>query len=337
LSRRLQFAAGIGLSALLLWIFLREADFAAVGAELRGAEYRWVVLGAALSVATIGYRALRWHYLLLPIRSVALWPLASCTFMGWAFTSLLPGRLGEVARPVLLGRREGISKTATFATIVLERLFDLLAVLVILVVYLLAFPLPASIEGEGAAVMAAMRLSGVVALAVLLVAMAFVVGTQLWPRRVDAVMAAVAGRLPGRLGDKLLPIGRRFLEGLTGIREPRLLAAIVLHSLGIWFVVLISYYLMFNAFDIRLPFYATMPLVVLLVIGVMVPTPGAVGSFHAAAQIGLATLWGVPNDQAISYAIVTHAAVFVPITLIGILLLAREGMSVRSFEELEDS
>ena len=92
--------------------------------------------------------------------------------------------------------------------------------------------------------------------------------------------------------------------------------------------------MLFFAFDIDLPYYAVMPLMVAVVIGAMVPTPAAVGAFHAAALIALGTLWGVPNEQAVSYAIVCHAMAFGPITVIGIALLGREGLSMRRFEGL---
>ncbi len=94
-----------------------------------------------------------------------------------------------------------------------------------------------------------------------------------------------------------------------------------------------TYYILFFAFDIELPYYAVMPLIVMVVIGVMVPTPAAVGAFHYATQLALVTLWSVPIEQATSYAIVCHAIVFVPITFIGIILLSREGVSLRAFDE----
>jgi uncharacterized protein (TIRG00374 family) len=325
-------AVGAGLAALLLWLFLRELDFRAVFEELRRADYRWVLLAIVLTLLVTVHRAWRWHYLLLPIKSVPLAPLTSTTFMGWAFTALLPGRLGEVARPVLLGRRQDISKTAAFATIVLERLFDLLSVLLILVTYMLFFPLPSALDGEGETIIAGMRASGLAALAGLVVAVLFLTGAQLMPRRTDAFLVRGFGWLPGALGDRLLPFARSFLSGFAGIRNPRLTLAIALHSLLIWLNILVTYYVLLFAFDIELPYYAVMPLIVLVVIGVMVPTPAAVGSFHYAAQVALATLWGVSRDQAASYAIVCHAVVFVPITLVGIVLLSREGLSLRGFE-----
>ena len=333
MSRRVQMAVGVGLTALLLWLFLREVDLGAVVEELKRADYRWVLAATALTLLVMVQRAWRWHYLLLPIKSIALAPLTATTFMGWAFTALLPGRLGEVARPVLLGRREGISKTAAFATIVLERLFDLLSVLVVLITYLLFFPLPRGLDGEGAAIIAGIRAGGVAALVGLVVAVSFLVGAQLMPRRTDALLARVMGWMPGSVGDRLLPIGRSFLTGFAGIKDPKLIVTIVVQSLLIWFNILVTYYILFFAFDIELPYYAVMPLIVMVVIGVMVPTPAAVGAFHYATQLALVTLWSVPIEQATSYAIVCHAIVFVPITFIGIILLSREGVSLRAFDE----
>jgi len=335
MSRRVQFAVGACLAIALLWFFLRQANLADVLVVLRAADYRWVVVATAMTLLVTVHRAWRWHYLLLPIKSIKLGPLTSCTFMGWAFTALLPGRLGEVARPVLLGRREGISKTAAFATIVLERLFDLLAVLFFLVGYLLFFPLPSALGSEGRGIIAAIRLSGFAALGILLVAMAFLVAAQRWPETVDALVVRLLGRLPRGLGARLLPAVRSFVVGFAGIKDPRLIATIVVHSLLIWANILVTYYILFFAFDIDLPFYATVPLISVIVIGIMVPTPAAIGAFHAATLVALHTLWGVPNEQAMSYAIVCHAMVFVPITIIGIALLSREGLSVRGFESLE--
>ncbi|MGD8330713.1 MAG: lysylphosphatidylglycerol synthase transmembrane domain-containing protein, partial [Acidobacteriota bacterium] len=315
-SRRVQMAFGAGLAAFLLWLFFRGLDFGEVLAELRHADYRWVVLAVVLTQVVNVQRAWRWHYLLLPIKSVRLAPLIATTYMGWAFTSLLPGRLGEVARPVLLGRRENISKSAAFATIVLERLFDLLTILLILVTYLLFFPLPATLDGEGRAIIAGMRASGFVALAALAFAVAFLTGAQLAPRRTDRLLVRLTGWLPGTVGERLLPLLRSFLAGFAGIRDPRLTAIIVIHSLLIWGNILVTYWGLLFAFDIELPFYAVMPLVVMVVIGVMVPTPAGVGGFHLAVELALVDLFGIAAGPAASYALVCHAVVFIPITLI---------------------
>lgn len=337
MSRRVQMLIGAGLAALMLWLFLRGTDLSAIAAELRRADYRWVLAATLLTLLSNVQRAWRWRYLLMPIKTVGVGSLTSAIFIGWAFSALLPGRLGEVARPVLIGRREDISKTAAFATVVLERLFDVLSVLVVLVVYLLFFPLPSALDGEGAAIIAGMRVTGVAVLGGLVVAVSFLAGAQLFPERTDTVLRRVMLWLPGRLGDRLLPFAQSFLSGFAGIRDPKLLGAITAHSVLLWSNILVTYYLLFFAFDIRLPLYAAMPLIVIVVIGVMVPTPAAVGSFHLATELALVGLWGVPAEQAAGYAIVSHAMVFVPVTVIGLVLLSREGLSMRGIEELEEA
>ena len=337
MSRRIQIAAGAGVALVLLWVFFRQADWGLIASNLARADYRWVGAASLLTLLVMVQRGWRWGYLLRPIKSIGFGPLVACTFMGWAFTTLLPGRVGEVARPVLLGRREGISKSAAFATVVLERLFDVLVVLLILAVYLLFFPLPPVLDGEGAAILAGMRASGIAALAVLVVIVLVLVASQAWPRRTDALIVRVLAWIPGGFGQRLVPVSRKFMEGFAGIKEPRLVVAIVLQSIAIWANVVLTYYLLFFAFDIPAPAYAVLPLVVIVVVGVMVPTPAAVGSFHAAARIGLATLWGVPNELAISYAIISHAMAFIPVTIIGLVLLAREGLSVGALGEISEN
>ncbi len=336
MSRRVQVLIGVGLAALLLWLFLRGTDLAVIGAELRRADYRLVLIATLLTLFANVQRAWRWRHLLMPIKDVGVGSLTSAIFIGWAFTALLGGRLGEIARPVLIGRREGISKTAAFATVVLERLFDLFSVLVILVVYLLFFPLPSGLDVEGASIISGMRVSGLAVLAGLVVVVSFLVGSQLMPDRTDALLRRMTGWLPGGLGDRVLPLARSFLSGFAGMRDPKLLVAIVSHSALLWLNILVTYYLLFFAFDIELPFYAVMPLIVIVVIGVMVPTPAAVGGFHLATELALVTLWGVAQEPAVGYAIVCHAMVFVPVTLIGLALLSREGMSMRGIEQLEE-
>ena len=182
-----------------------------------------------------------------------------------------------------------------------------------------------------------MRASGFAALGALLVAVIFMAGAQRWPERTNILLARILGCLPGRAGDALVPLACSFLEGFAGLRDPKLVAIIALHSILIWVNVIVTYWIMFLAFDIEAPYYAVLPMLVLVVLGVMVPTPAAVGAFHAAVRIALVTLWAVPNEQAVSYAILTHAMAFVPVTLIGLVLLSREGLTISSLEGLEDS
>ena len=322
MSRRSQYAIGLILAAVFVWLFLRQADLQQVGAVLTSVN-PWLVAATALVVIfTNVQRAWRWQLLLRPLAAVRTGPLLACTFMGWAVTILFAGRLGEVARPVLLSRRTNVGASAAIGSVVLERVFDALTVLVLLAIYLAFFPMPTAVDSEGLLVLDAMRTVGsAMLLGLLALGAVTVLGLRSAALR-GKVEGAIMRWLPQRIG----AVAKSFLTGMSGLRSPWLIARISLSSLGLWLTILATYVMMFHAFDLQLPWYAGIPVVALVVLGVMVPTPAAVGSFHKAAQVGLVSLWGVDNETAVAYAILTHAAAFLPIGFIGSVLLVREGL-----------
>lgn len=333
MSRRLQATIGVLLAALFVWLFLRQADFTAVGAALRQADL-WLIGAAVVTVLlTSLQRAWRWHFLLAPIARVRTWPLLECTLIGWTVSVLLPGRLGEIVRPVLLSRRADVKASAAIGTVVLERIFDSLTVLVLLAFYLTFLPVPPVVDPDGATVLDAMRTAGIGTLVVLVVLGVLTI----FAMRSERALAALERLLRRWLPERLAGLAISFLEGMYGLRSPLLLVMISLTSLLLWLTILGTYVLLFHAFGIDLPWYASIPLLALLVLGVIVPTPGAVGSFHKAAQVGLVSLFAVDNDLAIAYAIVSHAVGFLPLALLGLLLLLSEGLSLASLERMGES
>ena len=331
--RRPQAVVGVLLACVLLYLFLRSADPQQVLAEARSADVSLLLLAVVLAVSVQVYRAWRWGLLLSPMLPgfhTLFGRLVACVLMGWAITVVLPGRIGEVAKPILLARRDDMTASAAIATVVLERAFDGIAVLVLLATYLAILPAPAMLGDDSQGVMSGLRVTGSAALLVSLLGGAILLR---WVRRQGDdpdLESGLVGRLFALLPGKLQDLGRSFVDGLAGLRDGRLVAAIALHSVGIWSVTCLTYFLLFRALGIDLPWYATIPLVALMVVGVLVPTPAGIGGFHKAAQIGLVTLWGVPNDSAIAYALISHALVFLPGAAIGLLLLFREGMTLGS-------
>lgn len=331
MSRRNQLVLGFALAALFVWLFLRQADMSRVGRALADADPWMLAAAVVVTLVTSVQRAWRWRLLLSPLARVPLRPLLDCILMGWAVTVLLPGRLGEVARPVLLARRTEVRASAGFGSVVLERVFDAASVLVLLALYLAMLPLPVAVTDEGRLALDAMRTTGLAALAALLIGGVLAVAAMRSAAFRSRLEATLSGWLPGRIGS----IAVAFVEGMSGLRSPWLVARIAVSSLVLWTTILGSYVIMFRAFDLDLPWYASIPVLVLLVVGVMVPTPGAVGSFHKAAQIGLVGLWGVDNDLAVAYAIASHAAAFLPLGVLGLALLLREGLSPATLGALQ--
>jgi hypothetical protein len=154
------------------------------------------------------------------------------------------------------------------------------------------------------------------------------------PERIGLLAARIGGVLPARLGQRIGRLAQTFSEGLAVIRAPRPLLIALAWSFAIWIMIAAQGWLVTRAFDIAMPFDGSFLLQALLVVGVAVPTPGAIGGFHEAYRIGVTTFFGAPNDAAVGAALVLHAISFVPVSLIGTVIMAQEHLGVRRLQGL---
>ena len=325
----------IGLMVALMAFFLRSANLASVWSEIRHA--RLDLLTAALAAIAVSYvvRVGRWQRLLAPIGQVGFGSAARATVIGFATTGLLPGRLGEVLRPYLLARRERLSASAALATIVLERLLDLIAVTLLFGVFLLVFG--GDLRQTEPQVLAALKGGGLVAAVGAALALALIVVAAGAPDRVGAVAARVERVLPQRIGAKAGRFVTRFSAGLGIVRQPGRFGLAFAWSFPLWLCVCASAWFVCQAFGIALPVGGSLLLMVLMVLGVSVPTPGGVGGFHAAFQVGVTGFYAAPVDAAVGAALVLHALAFGPVTLLGIVWMARDGLTLRSAVDMASS
>jgi hypothetical protein len=286
----------LAVTAGLLAFFFRDVDFAGVWAETLRANPWQLIVAVAFTLLTYVLRAWRWQYLLAPIGPTRFATAFRTTVIGFAASAFLPARAGEVIRPYLLARREGLKPTATFATIILERLLDLAAAAVVGLAVL--FALAGHPERLG-------RAAG----------------------RVEAVLPARAARLVEQLVES-------FAEGLAVMRDPaRLVVALVL-SFPLWLSIGAGIWLTSQAFHITFPYTGSFLVMTLLIVGVAVPTPGAIGGFHAAYQIAVVTFFAASPDQAVGAGIVLHAISFVPVTILGVIFMAQDGLTFSSVQNI---
>lgn len=309
--------------ALFAW-FLSHANLASVWTQVKRARIDLLVAGFFAVILTYVIRAWRWQYLLNPIGPTRFRTAFRTTVIGFAALGVLPARAGDVLRPYLLARQEGLLVSATFATIVMERVLDLIAVLALLALYVwgiadAATLPPALLRG----IEVSSALAGAVAIA--LMGVMWVLATH--PERIGGLVFAMARVLPHAVADRLAGLARTFSGGFAAAREPRALAAAVAWSFPLWLAIAAEAWLVTIAFGISMPFTGTFLLQALLVIGVAVPTPGAVGSYHEAYRIGVTTFFGAPEDTAVAAAIVTHAISYFPVVLAGIVFMAQDGLS----------
>jgi uncharacterized protein (TIRG00374 family) len=325
----------IGVLALgLLALFLRGADLSRVWSEMRTARPGLLVLAVVLTLVLYVIRAQRWQYLLAPLGPTRFHVAFRATVIGFAASAVLPARAGEVLRPLLLARREGLPPTAAFATIVVERILDLAAVLLLLATYLLLFD--AGMSARAPALYEAVRLGAwvtTVAVLGLLVMMAVLAAD---PTRLHRLLLRAERILPARLARSLARLARTFAEGLAIVRRPgRLLASMGL-SIAIWVLIASQAWIVSAAFRLRLPYAGSYLLTAMLVVGIALPTPGGVGGFHEAFRLGATSFFGADNDAAVGAAIVLHAVSLMPVVLMGIWFAFADGLDFGRLKHLSE-
>lgn len=318
----------------LLAYFLRGVNLTEVWEKTREADARLLVAGVCITFLTYALRAFRWQYLLAPIGPTRFSTAFRTTVIGFAVSFLLPARPGEVLRPYLLARHENLPPTAAFATIILERLLDLVTVLLLFGVFVLAVN-PASLSGDPA-LYAKVKTGGLLAAAASVGGLVVFFGLAGHPERLGAWALRIERVLPARLARAVATLVESFAQGLAIMRKPRHLAGSVALSFPLWLSIALGIWVTSRAFHMTFSYLGSFLVMTLLVVGVAVPTPGQVGGFHAAYKIAVITFFGVAETTAVGAAIVLHAISFLPVTLLGLFFMAREGLSLGRMRALAE-
>jgi uncharacterized protein (TIRG00374 family) len=322
-------------AVLLVALFLHNVDVRGVLGHIVRAQPEWLILSLATVLINLVVRAWRWQYLLEPLGTTTFGNAFRATTVGYAASSVLPARAGEVIRPYFLSRREHISATGAFATIVLERLLDTLTVLVLLASYVFVFG--RDVGAANPTAFTAMTWAGGLAAATSLFALVVLFVVAADPARVGRVLGHLGRALPSNLASLLAKFAENFAVGLGVVRRPsRLLVSLAL-SLALWLVICLGIWTGVRGFHLDVPFTGSFLLVALLVIGVAVPTPGAIGGFHEALRIGVTWFFAAPNDAAVGAAIVLHAFSILPSLLFGLYFAAQESLNLTRMRQLAET
>ena len=290
--------------------------------HVRAAPPLPVLLAVMVATLTFPLRAMRWRHLLRepdgsPLRGGAAWHAIA---IGYAGNNLLPFRAGEVLRAYAASRLAPVRMSSSIASVAVERVFDALTVVASFGLALFASGMPADVRIGGMALPDVARKVGI------FTAVAFIGATIVLTRA--HVAANVIERIVPwpSVSRKLVALLHGVRDGLTALKSPARLGAVVLWSILIWSVNALSFQLLFPAFDIEVGYAGAIILQSVIVFGIAVPSsPGFVGVFEAAIVVALA-LYGVPQDRALAYALTYHAATFLPITLLGLYSAYRTGL-----------
>ncbi len=321
--KKWQFWLGVFISVVFIWLALRGLRLDQFWGAVRSANYWWLLPGIAIYFVAVWARAWRWHYLLRPIKDVPTATVFPITTIGYMGNNIYPARAGEVLRAVILKRREGVSVSASLATIVVERIFDGVVMLGFVFVNL---PELAKLTADSGFIGNIQEVA-IIGTGVFFGALVIFLLAAMFP----AVTARAGGwfinrLLPERLRLKATGLMHRFLDGLAALRSPLNILMVFITSIVLWLLETGKYWFVMHAFNFHVSFFALMLMNGIVNLATTIPSaPGYIGTFDAPG-IAVLTAYGVSQATAAGYTLVLHVALWLPITLVGAYFLTREGI-----------
>ncbi len=319
-------------SVVFIWLAFRKINYNELWSGLAKADYIYLLPAILINIVQIYLRALRWGCLIEPVKKMGPYNLFSATAIGFMANNILPARLGEFIKAYAIGKKESVSVSASFATIIVERILDLLTVFIFMFLVFYAVDLPY----ESAEVEKLLKYGGgilsLIFLVILILIFYFKNNKELFKNIANKVIKPISLKAANKMSKFL----DAFASGLSVLKRGKHLIPITFQSFIIWVLSAVPIYLILISFGYMLPFSVSLFILVVLSLAVAIPSaPGFIGTFHYACALGLG-LFNIPEEEALSVAIILHAISFFPITLIGLYFLWRSNMTLREVENLEE-
>ena len=309
----------------LLYLAFQGQDIGKSLEAVSQAHFLPLLGGILLMFVSHALRAWRWQIVLRPLkRSTSFWRAYKATIAGYGMNNLIP-RSGEIVRPYLMARGESIPVAGALASVVVERLADVVALAVLMISTLLIY------QTRVTSVFPMFSGSAIGVIAVMLACLIGFILMFFSERRTLQFIRIFVKPLPTVLAGKIESVALDFSRGLRGLDRSAILP-LIFGTIGIWLIYGISMFVSLQGFDdptmAKLNLSDAFLLLTLSGIAFTIPTPGGTGSYHLFIKTGLASIFGVPVTIAAAYAIATHALSYITITFAGIVILIREGVSI---------
>jgi uncharacterized protein (TIRG00374 family) len=302
-----------------LYLAFRNVPLADLVAALERFDLRWLVPACLISLVLMTMRAWRWQLELQPLEHVPLGTLWIVSSVAYTAINLLPVRLGEVVRPWLLSRRARVSISNVVGNLVIEKTMDSIAIVFYILAGLLATrDLPVWVR------------RGAVFPAVAAGVLAVIVVTLYW--KGEPFVDRWLGRLlPERAAAAVTRVTRAIVDGMRILPDPRLLASVLVVTLVLWFLPILSSYVIICAFGFAVPFSAALIVFIFIGFGTALPNaPGMIGTYQYACVLALG-LFGVPQAEALAYGLVLNAIQLLTIVAQGAVAWPLAGVTVDDF------
>jgi len=321
--KKWQFWLGVFISILFIWLSLRGLHLQDFWETVQQANYIWLVPGIGVYFIGVWIRAWRWHYLLRPIKEIPTKTMFPITTIGYMGNNIYPARAGEVLRAVILKRKEGVSVSASLATIIVERIFDGVVMLAFIFVNLSELAKLTAASGFVGNIQQVAVIGTGIFLGALLI---FLIAAMFPQITMKVGLWVIYHFLPQRFHEQTISMTNKFLDGLASLRSPFNVLMVFFTSVIIWLLETGKYWFVMHAFNFHVSFFALMLMNGIVNLATTIPSaPGYIGTFDAPG-IAVLTAYGVSQATAAGYTLVLHVALWLPITLLGAYFLAREGI-----------
>jgi glycosyltransferase 2 family protein len=308
---------GVLISGVCIYFAFRGINFSALAASITAVNYLYIIPVVLIIGCGHFLRCYRWGKILETLVRYDQKTLFVLGSIGYMAVNILPARLGEFARPYLVKKRSGIKMSASMATIIVERVFDLLSVMLILFVVLLKVALPPEVVKAGITMLT-------VSLSIFIALIFLAVKRDSSISKIDTVL----NLLPQKFAAPLNRIVHSFIDGLQILPNIGKTLYVFFLSLLLWTLVSLSAYVLFLGFGFKLSVFNGFAITVIIALGVILPAaPGFIGTFHYACKIGLVA-FGVSDADALSYAILLHFFQMMPVVLLGLAMLPFQKVSL---------
>jgi uncharacterized protein (TIRG00374 family) len=321
--KRWYFWVSILVSALFLYLALRGLQFNLIFDAVKSANLVWLLAVVPIYFTSVWFRSLRWNYLLRPIKHIptrAVFPVVAMGYMG---NNIFPARAGELLRSVVLKHRYEIPISASLASIIVERIID--GVVMLGFIFFNLTELNKLTDSSGfVGSIRALALWGSIAF---IGALLFFLLAAKFPHKTETFIRWVAKIFPQKWQEKILNIGLRFITGIEALNSWKSLSIVLGTSVVIWLLETSVYWVVMRAFPMQVNFFGLMLMNGILNLSTTLPSaPGYIGTFDAPG-IALMSAYGIDKSLAAGYTLVLHAALWLPVTLLGAYFFAREGLN----------
>lgn len=318
---------GFLISIVFLYLALRGQDFELIWDSLRSAEYIWLLPALVAYFLGVAVRAIRWDFLLRPLARLSPAQVFPVVVIGYMANNVLPLRAGELVRAYALSSRYHVRKSASLATIAVERIFDGFTMVVFILVASLSIALTSDLRSvfNFAVILFAM-------LALVLLILVFAPTTR------DRVVSWTMGLLPEKISERLHPMVDAFIAGLGIFRRWQDLLSVVLTSLLAWLLEASMYLFIAEGFNLNISPAAILLITAVANLATLVPSsPGYVGAFEYGVVLVMTSALEITREVSLSYAVVVHAALYFPVTVLGFIFWWRESLSWREMRSTEEA